>query len=313
MMEKHTRGKAESLDSFELDANAINELASIGYNSIMTAIKEKSPSKTKESTTPPCKDWFKSTTYLQDDENFQVSCDMDNVSSSDGLFVLDCVGSKKLKGKFEEEELTGSESKVETSMVSLPSDEDVKSKKAARVKKVNKIKKNPEYCLSSTIDPHLDKLLTKNKSAVDKVLNTTKLAADPTSEIISKRQKKKMNKERRDTVCSDKWFNMKAPELTKDVKNQLSVLQLREILDRKNFYKSNDRKKFPKFFQMGKVVESAADFYHARIPKKQRKATLLDEVMADADLRKYQKRKYAEIFGDAKKTKNKKKRKPVST
>lgn len=38
--------------------------------------------------------------------------------------------------------------------------------------------------------------------------------------------------------------------------------------------------------QMGKVVESAADFYHARIPKKQRKATLLDEVMADADLRK---------------------------
>ncbi|CAE1311270.1 Deoxynucleotidyltransferase terminal-interacting protein 2 [Acanthosepion pharaonis] len=196
-------------------------------------------------------------------------------------------------------------------MVSLPtrrSEEDVKSKKAARVKKVNT--KNPEYCLSSTIDPHLDKLLTKSKSAVDKVLNTTKLAADPTSEIISKRQKKKMNKERRDKVCSDKWFNMKAPELTKDVKNQLSVLQLREILDRKNFYKSNDRKKFPKFFQMGKVVESPADFYHARIPKKQRKATLLDEVMADADLRKYQKRKYAEIFGDAKKTKNKKKRKP---
>lgn len=143
MMEKHTRGEAEPLDSFELDENAINELASIGYNSIMTAIKEKSPtttsSKTKKSTTPPCKDWFKSTTYLQDDENFQVSCDMDNVSS-DGLFVLDCVGSKKMNGKFEEEEEAGSESKVETSMVSLPtrrSDEDVKSKKAARVKKVN--------------------------------------------------------------------------------------------------------------------------------------------------------------------------------
>lgn len=139
MMEKHTRGEAESLDSFELDENAINELASIGYNSIMTAIKEKSPttthSKTKKSTTPPCKDWFKSTTYFQDDENSQVSCDMDN-----GLFVLDCVGSEKLKGKFEEEEEAGSESKVEMSMVSLPtrrSEEDVKSKKAARVKKVN--------------------------------------------------------------------------------------------------------------------------------------------------------------------------------
>lgn len=31
------------------------------------------------------------------------------------------------------------------------------------------LSRNPEYCLSSTIDPHLDKLLTKNKSAVDKV------------------------------------------------------------------------------------------------------------------------------------------------
>ena len=39
-------------------------------------------------------------------------------------------------------------------------------------------------------------------------------------------------------------------------------------------------------FQMGHVVEGAADFYSGRIPKKQRKATLVDELLADADFRK---------------------------
>jgi hypothetical protein len=38
---------------------------------------------------------------------------------------------------------------------------------------------------------------------------------------------------------------------------------------------------------MGKVVETAADFYHARVPKKQRKATIVDELLADAEFRKY--------------------------
>ena len=38
---------------------------------------------------------------------------------------------------------------------------------------------------------------------------------------------------------------------------------------------------------MGTVVESAADFYHSRIPKKQRKSTLVDELLADAEFRKW--------------------------
>ena len=37
--------------------------------------------------------------------------------------------------------------------------------------------------------------------------------------------------------------------------------------------------------QMGTVVECAADFYHSRIPKKQRKQTLVDELLSDFDFR----------------------------
>ncbi len=39
--------------------------------------------------------------------------------------------------------------------------------------------------------------------------------------------------------------------------------------------------------QIGKVVDNAADFYHSRIPKKQRKKTLVDELLADAEFRRY--------------------------
>jgi hypothetical protein len=38
---------------------------------------------------------------------------------------------------------------------------------------------------------------------------------------------------------------------------------------------------------MGTVVESAADFYGSRIPNKRRKLTLVDELLNDAEFRRY--------------------------
>jgi Fcf2 pre-rRNA processing len=37
---------------------------------------------------------------------------------------------------------------------------------------------------------------------------------------------------------------------------------------------------------MGTVVDSAADFYSGRVPKRERKKTLVDELMADANFQK---------------------------
>ena len=42
-------------------------------------------------------------------------------------------------------------------------------------------------------------------------------------------------------------------------------------------------------------MDSAADFYSDRINTKDRKKTLVDELMADAEFKKYNKRKYIEI------------------
>ena len=86
----------------------------------------------------------------------------------------------------------------------------------------------------------------------------------------------------------------------------------------------NSSKKKPSWesflkIQVGTVVDSPADFYHSRVPKKDRKKTLVDELMADANFQRscgsifftvaiccglnqscflirYNKRKYADII-----------------
>jgi Fcf2 pre-rRNA processing len=43
---------------------------------------------------------------------------------------------------------------------------------------------------------------------------------------------------------------MPATEITEEVKRDLEVLQMRSVLDPKTFYKKNDLKVLPKYFQV---------------------------------------------------------------
>jgi Fcf2 pre-rRNA processing len=49
-------------------------------------------------------------------------------------------------------------------------------------------------------------------------------------------------------------------QITDEVKRDLRLLRLRGAFDTKRFYKKLDGK-FPKYFQMGTVIEPAAEFY----------------------------------------------------
>lgn len=111
-------------------------------------------------------------------------------------------------------------------------------------------------------------------------------------------QLKKQRKEERDKSSGRGWFDMKAPELTDELKNDLKALKMRSAMDPKRFYKKNDRDGFPKYFQVGTVVDSSIDFYHSRIPKKERKRTLVEELLADAEFRRYNKKKFQEIMSE---------------
>lgn len=56
----------------------------------------------------------------------------------------------------------------------------------------------------------------------------------------------------REKSAGKNWFNMKAPEVTDEMKNDLEVLKMRSALDPKHFYKKNDFKSLPKYFQVSR-------------------------------------------------------------
>ena len=107
-------------------------------------------------------------------------------------------------------------------------------------------------------------------------------------------EKKKSRLERAKTA-GEGWFNMKAPEMTEEVKQNLEVLQMRGAINKNRVYKKNDMRTLPKYFAMGTVVEHATDFYSSRIPKKQRKKTLVEELMADVEAKKQLKKQATKL------------------
>ncbi|KAJ1520566.1 hypothetical protein ONE63_003678 [Megalurothrips usitatus] len=127
-----------------------------------------------------------------------------------------------------------------------------------------------------------------------------KLHSLPSEE--GRRQLAKKRKLEREKSAGKNWFNMKAPEMTEEMKNDLEVLKMRSALDPKHFYKKNDMKVLPKYFQIGRIVESAADFYHSRVPKKDRKKSFVDELLADAEFQRSTKKRYKDIIAEQRKT-----------
>ena len=59
-------------------------------------------------------------------------------------------------------------------------------------------------------------------------------------------------------------------------------------------------------FQVGRYVDAPVEYYADRGTKKSKKKSLVDDLMADAEFQRYNKRKYVEIIAD--KAKHMKKR-----
>ncbi|XP_073993573.1 deoxynucleotidyltransferase terminal-interacting protein 2 [Rhodnius prolixus] len=91
----------------------------------------------------------------------------------------------------------------------------------------------------------------------------------------------------------------KEVELSEELLTNVKVLQMRSVYDKKRFYKKNDIKP-SKDIQIGRVVDSPADFYSSRLPKKSRKKTLVDELLNDAMFKKEIKKAYVKIVNEKK-------------
>lgn len=65
---------------------------------------------------------------------------------------------------------------------------------------------------------------------------------------------------RRSDPCRE-WYELPAPQMTKEIEHDLRLLGLRGILASDRFYKRPDSKKLPTYFQMGTVIEAPEEFY----------------------------------------------------
>eukprot|EP00047_Mylnosiga_fluctuans_P005215 m.239125 g.239125 ORF g.239125 m.239125 type:complete len:252 (-) comp13424_c0_seq1:258-1013(-) len=117
---------------------------------------------------------------------------------------------------------------------------------------------------------------------------------------ISAAMQKAINKKQRQLAdtAGKKWYDLPATVVTPEIKRDLKLLQMRAVLDPKRFYKANDLKTLPKYFQMGTYVDNAADFYTSGANKKPRKNTLVEQLLSDSERRKYFKKKFTSIQQD---------------
>ncbi|XP_012524068.1 deoxynucleotidyltransferase terminal-interacting protein 2 [Monomorium pharaonis] len=151
--------------------------------------------------------------------------------------------------------------------------------------------------------------VTKEVNPLDRILEKSVIKSDfeqlhvvPPYEFSKHQLELQKQREKRKMGTGSGWFNMRAPQITPEIRHDLEVLRMRSVLNPKHFYKKNDMKSLPKHFQIGKVIDSPMDFYSSRLVKKERKRTIVDELIANAEFTKYNKRKYKEIIEEKQKT-----------
>lgn len=95
------------------------------------------------------------------------------------------------------------------------------------------------------------------------------------------------------------WHEIPEARMTPQLQNDLRVIENRQHLDPKRFYKSSGsgRKKgqLPSKVHVGTVVVGAHEFYSSRLTRKERRRTMLDEVMSDGRIVNYTKNKFKSI------------------
>ena len=111
---------------------------------------------------------------------------------------------------------------------------------------------------------------------------TTPHVIAPSQPRLGKAARRKVN----ESTAGAAWGHMKAPEMTPELKRELLIVKMRGVLDPKRFYRGSDSGKgLPKYFQMGTIVSGAEDG-RDKLTKKERKGSMLQELMSDATVRK---------------------------
>ena len=84
-------------------------------------------------------------------------------------------------------------------------------------------------------------------------------------------------------------------ELTDELKADLKALKLRNFIYPNRFYKTNDSKKLPQYFQIGTIVTDKNDMRTERMTKKEAKGGIAQQFLRDDEAKQFSKRKYEKV------------------
>lgn len=75
-------------------------------------------------------------------------------------------------------------------------------------------------------------------------------------------------------------------ELELEEKLTIDAIRLRETLDPSRFYKKKSTENISKNFKIGTIIENPIEYYSGRATRREKKQTLVDELVADAEIKK---------------------------
>ena len=84
-------------------------------------------------------------------------------------------------------------------------------------------------------------------------------------------------------------------ELTEELKADLKAIKLRNFIFPDRFYKANDSKLLPQYFQVGTIVTDKNDLRNERMTKKEAKGSIAEQFLKDDQSKGFSKRKYEKV------------------
>ncbi|EGN92132.1 hypothetical protein SERLA73DRAFT_79848 [Serpula lacrymans var. lacrymans S7.3] len=150
-------------------------------------------------------------------------------------------------------------------------------------------------------DPDIERAIAMTSS----ILAPAPPAPPPELTKSGKPPTKKEIKAMKNKTAGPSWYDLPAPseaDLPR-LYREVEALRLRNQLDPKRFYKKDEGegkgiKGLPKHFAIGTILPSSTPFGTAstdNLPRSQRKRTFVDELVDDAEAKRYAKKKFDEL------------------
>lgn len=113
------------------------------------------------------------------------------------------------------------------------------------------------------------------------IFNTVSLTGGSIQPMNNIKLKQKERQAQREATTGKGWGDMPKVELTEELKADLKALKLRNFIYPSRFYKTNDSKKLPQFFQVGTIVTDKNDMRTERLTKKESRGGIAQQFLRD--------------------------------